>query len=141
MKKREKTRLSDVHRHPPRPCAQRQDHRRGRDHHRSIRLCTKCRPPSSRRVREQPEFFTLGRRGFQSSTRVGSVASLGNQEEVEYYRNDSLKYCRHKEKREKKVLRFAAGGRPYIDFWRPGLGRTVQGAFGWVLLGLVGSEG
>ncbi|KAF6809645.1 hypothetical protein CSOJ01_06817 [Colletotrichum sojae] len=106
----------------------------------SIQLYTKCRPPSSRRVREQPEFFTLGRRGFQSSTRVGSVASLGNQEEVEYYRNDSLKYCRHKEKREKKILRLAAGGRPYIDFWRPGFGRTVQGAFGWGLLGLVGSE-
>ncbi|KAI4867174.1 hypothetical protein F4820DRAFT_414611 [Hypoxylon rubiginosum] len=37
--------------------------------------------------------ITLGRRGYRSSTRVGSVASLGNTEWDEYYRNDSLKYC------------------------------------------------
>ncbi|KAK1989043.1 hypothetical protein LZ30DRAFT_352977 [Colletotrichum cereale] len=46
-------------------------------------------PPSRRKVRGQPEFFTLGCRGYHSSTRVGSVAPLGNQERVEYYRNDS----------------------------------------------------
>ena len=34
-------------------------------------------------------FFTLRRWGIDSSTRVGSVASLGNQEEVDNYRNDS----------------------------------------------------
>ncbi|OHF00229.1 hypothetical protein CORC01_04418 [Colletotrichum orchidophilum] len=37
-------------------------------------------PPSLRRVREQPEFITLRNRGYPSSTRVGSVAPLGNQE-------------------------------------------------------------
>ncbi|KAK1472469.1 hypothetical protein CCUS01_05853, partial [Colletotrichum cuscutae] len=37
-------------------------------------------PLSLRKVRGQPEFFTLGCRGYQSSTRVGSVAPLGNQE-------------------------------------------------------------
>ncbi|KAK1977167.1 hypothetical protein LZ30DRAFT_555237, partial [Colletotrichum cereale] len=47
-------------------------------------------------------FFTLGCRGYESSTRVGSVAPLGNQERVEYYRNDSLKYCRHEEKRRRE---------------------------------------
>ncbi|OHE97051.1 hypothetical protein CORC01_07660 [Colletotrichum orchidophilum] len=46
----------------------------------SIQQKTSLKPPSLRRVREQPEFFTLGCRGYQSSTRVGSVAPLGNQE-------------------------------------------------------------
>ncbi|KAK1982523.1 hypothetical protein LZ30DRAFT_42737 [Colletotrichum cereale] len=45
---------------------------------------------------------------MESSTRVGSVAPLGNQERVEYYRNDSLKYCRHEE--EKKERRKSRGG-------------------------------
>ncbi|KAF6803817.1 hypothetical protein CSOJ01_10655 [Colletotrichum sojae] len=92
MKKNKKVnRLSDVHRHPPRPRARGQDRRRGRDHHCSLySKGASPRPPSLRTDREQPEkFFTLGRRGYQSSTRVGSVASSGNQEEVEYYRNDS----------------------------------------------------
>ena len=35
------------------------------------------------------ESFTHGRRKIDSSTRVGSVASLGNQDGVDYYRNDS----------------------------------------------------
>lgn len=35
--------------------------------------------------------FTLGQRGFGSSSRVGSVALLENTEVDEYYRNDSLK--------------------------------------------------
>ncbi|KAL0934298.1 uncharacterized protein CTRU02_211097 [Colletotrichum truncatum] len=55
----------------------------------SIQILQMEYPPSLRRGREQPEFFTLGRRGYNSSTRVGSVAPLGNQERVEYYRNDS----------------------------------------------------
>lgn len=42
---------------------------------------------------------------MHSSTRVGSVALLGNQEKVEYYRNDSLKYCRHEEEKKKKSLK------------------------------------
>ncbi|KAK1997911.1 hypothetical protein LX36DRAFT_533087, partial [Colletotrichum falcatum] len=58
--------------------------------------------PLAREARATREYFTLGCRGYQSSTRVGSVAPLGNQEEVEYYRNDSLKYCRHEEKRRRE---------------------------------------
>ncbi|KAI0541748.1 hypothetical protein GGR58DRAFT_414274 [Xylaria digitata] len=42
--------------------------------------------------------FTLGRRGFHSSTRVGSVAFLENTEWDEYYRNDSLKSVAGKER-------------------------------------------
>ncbi|KAK4460797.1 hypothetical protein QBC42DRAFT_331511, partial [Cladorrhinum samala] len=47
-------------------------------------------------------FLTVGCRGYCSSTRVGSVAPLGNTKEDKYYRNDSLKYCRHEEKKEEK---------------------------------------
>ena len=54
--------------------------------------------------------LTVGCRGYCSSTRVGSVAPLGNTKEDEYYRNDSLKYCRHEEKKEKKI-EMKGGGR------------------------------
>ena len=50
------------------------------------------RPPSLQTVREpkaQEPTFTLGCRGFPSSTRVGSVALLGNQDGDKYYRKDS----------------------------------------------------
>ncbi|KAK4179597.1 hypothetical protein QBC36DRAFT_157480, partial [Triangularia setosa] len=43
----------------------------------------------------------VGVEDIASSTRVGSVAPLGNTKEDDYYRNDSLKYCRHKEKKRK----------------------------------------
>ncbi|KAK0369908.1 hypothetical protein CMEL01_08124 [Colletotrichum melonis] len=39
----------------------------------------KARPPCGGFENNQ-EFITLGYRGYQSSTRVGSVAPLGNQE-------------------------------------------------------------
>ncbi|KAJ0138009.1 Multidrug resistance protein CDR1 [Fusarium oxysporum f. sp. albedinis] len=64
----------------------------------------KARPQSGSRssnttISIQPP---AGVEDMHSSTRVGSVALLGNQEKVEYYRNDSLKYCRHEEEKKKK---------------------------------------
>ncbi|KAK4101782.1 hypothetical protein N658DRAFT_424671, partial [Parathielavia hyrcaniae] len=45
--------------------------------------------------------LTVGYRGYRSSTRVGSVAPLGNTNGDNYYRNDSLKYCRHEKEKRK----------------------------------------
>ncbi|KAH7353929.1 hypothetical protein B0T11DRAFT_357268 [Plectosphaerella cucumerina] len=114
MKK--EARLSDVHQHPPRPRAQRQDRDRGRDHQRpSIqRTAARAAPPPLRAVRGPPRVFTLGCRGCRSSTRVRSVALLENPEWVEYYRNDSLKYCRHEEKKKKKKPKRAGAGCAFI---------------------------
>jgi hypothetical protein len=44
----------------------------------------------------------MGIEDFHSSTRVGSVAPLGNTREDKYYRNDSLKYCRLKKEKKKR---------------------------------------
>jgi hypothetical protein len=67
---------------------------------------------------------------MHSSTRVGSVALLGNQEKVEYYRNDSLKYCRHEEEKKKKP-KGREGRRAFIErLWgagSPGLHRLKVG--------------
>ncbi|KAF0322294.1 hypothetical protein GQ607_010375 [Colletotrichum asianum] len=78
--KEKKACQASIDTHPAR-APQGQDRRRGRDHHRSLySLRANRRPPSLRTGREQPEFFTLGCRGYHSSTRVGSVAPVGNQE-------------------------------------------------------------
>ncbi|ROT42383.1 hypothetical protein SODALDRAFT_326546 [Sodiomyces alkalinus F11] len=63
--------------------------RQGRDHQPPSIQHSRAMPPPLQAVREQPENFTLGCRGYLSSTRVGSVALLENPEWVEYYRNDS----------------------------------------------------
>ncbi|KAL0475739.1 hypothetical protein QR685DRAFT_602908, partial [Neurospora intermedia] len=82
---------SDFHRNPPRPSARRQTLRsRGTDHRHSLYnpLNTNrhlCRQSESRIKRD----LTVGKRGYSSSTRVGSVAPLGNTKEDKYYRNDS----------------------------------------------------
>jgi len=36
------------------------------------------------------------------------VAPLGNTKEDDYYRNDSMKYCRHEEKKREEVERAGA---------------------------------
>ncbi|KAL0934418.1 uncharacterized protein CTRU02_211217 [Colletotrichum truncatum] len=50
--------LSDVHRHPPRPRARRQDRKRGRDHHRSLYS----------QSRGKAAFFAEGTRATKSSS-------------------------------------------------------------------------
>ncbi|KAL2194230.1 hypothetical protein P885DRAFT_43360 [Corynascus similis CBS 632.67] len=59
--------------------------------------------------------LTVGNRGYRSSTRVGSVAPLGNTKEDNYYRNDSLKYCRHEEKKKKRKFKSWHHQRPFIS--------------------------
>ncbi|KAK4199572.1 hypothetical protein QBC40DRAFT_150699, partial [Triangularia verruculosa] len=66
-----------------------------------------CRQVESKRL------LTVGHRGYRSSTRVGSVAPLGNTKEDDYYRNDSLKYCRHEEEKKKNTEILAAKSRIY----------------------------
>ncbi|KAF5616138.1 methyltransferase [Fusarium tjaetaba] len=59
-KRREKTRLSDVHQHPPRPRARRQDRNQGRDHQIQPSLYShppeQARPPSLRTDREDQRY-------------------------------------------------------------------------------------
>ncbi|KAI1803844.1 hypothetical protein F4811DRAFT_523268 [Daldinia bambusicola] len=89
----EKISLSDVHHRPPRPRARRQD--RDKSGLRSLPLSIQHPPTRGRHPCGQGEskeqggakasvlpykIFTLGRRGYHSSTRVGSVAPLGNTE-------------------------------------------------------------
>ncbi|KAK4653432.1 hypothetical protein QC762_0083530 [Podospora pseudocomata] len=75
---------------------------------------------------------------------VGSVAPLGNTKEDDYYRNDSLKYCRHeqkkkKKKKKKKIGILAEKSRIYIGQWWPvrrcihshGPGEVLGGATNW----------
>ncbi len=52
------------------------------------------RPPPLQADREKilRVLLTVGSRGYRSSTRVGSVAPLGNTKEDDCYRNDSMKY-------------------------------------------------
>ncbi|KAK4136038.1 hypothetical protein BT67DRAFT_346494, partial [Trichocladium antarcticum] len=88
---------------------------RGTDHRHSLysrsprasdrRLC--------RQIESQMRDLTVGCRGYGSSTRVGSVAPLGNTKEDNDFRNDSLKYCRHEEKKKKKIER--EGGAPRLS--------------------------
>ena len=54
--------------------------------------------------RKSLSLLTVGCRGYQSSTWVGSVAPLGNTKEDEYYRNDSMKYCRIQKKIRKNII-------------------------------------
>ncbi|KAK4159702.1 hypothetical protein QBC43DRAFT_271863 [Cladorrhinum sp. PSN259] len=101
MKKRKKGR-SDFHRYPPRPSCTRQDLMSGyRSSPLSIQYAQRAYRHLFRQVESKKRLLTVGCRGYCSSTRVGSVAPLGNTKEDKYYRNDSLKYCRHEEKKEK----------------------------------------
>ncbi|KAL2195628.1 hypothetical protein P885DRAFT_14612, partial [Corynascus similis CBS 632.67] len=87
---------------PERPKARPQESR-GTDHRHSL-YSRGTRPATATfagRARVKKD-LTVGCRGYRSSTRVGSVAPLGNTKEDNYYRNDSLKYCRHEEKKEKE---------------------------------------
>jgi hypothetical protein len=97
---------SDFHRHPPRLSARRQDLKIGVQIIAALYTAEAQgqRPPPLQADREHV-VLTVGRRGYCSSTRVGSVAPLGNTKEDEYYRNDSMKYCRHEEKRRKEEER------------------------------------
>ncbi|KAL2179632.1 uncharacterized protein P884DRAFT_172958, partial [Thermothelomyces heterothallicus CBS 202.75] len=94
-------------RHPPRPSARRQDleKSRGTDHRHSLYTAVAQRANNRhlcRQVESKKQSLTVGCRGYRSSTRVGSVAPLGNTKEDNYYRNDSLKYCRLEKKRRKE---------------------------------------
>ena len=44
------------------------------------------------------------------------MAPLGNTKEDDYYRNDSMKYCRHEEKKRKEEERVRSG-EEYIGVW------------------------
>ncbi|KAL2184756.1 hypothetical protein L209DRAFT_399676 [Thermothelomyces heterothallicus CBS 203.75] len=85
---------------PERPKARPQGSR-GTDHRHSL-YSHSARPATATFAgRSRIKNLTVGCRGYRSSTRVGSVAPLGNTKEDNYYRNDSLKYCRHEKKKEK----------------------------------------
>ena len=128
MKKRGKrTRLSDVHQHPPCPRATKANNRQGRDHQETT-LYTAAAQGNRRHPCGQSErtrkYSLLGAEDMQSSTRVDSMALLGTKARDEYYRNDSpvetrwlaaaekperpslgvhiLKYCRREEEKKKK---------------------------------------
>lgn len=75
--------LSDVHQRPP--TSDRANANRRPDGVEIINTARAGAQHTTFRV-----IFTLGHRGFQSSARLGSVASVGNQEKDVYYRNDSL---------------------------------------------------
>ncbi|KAK4640059.1 hypothetical protein QC761_0088010 [Podospora bellae-mahoneyi] len=111
--KKEKDGRSDFHRHPPRSSARRQDLEKSgyRSSPLSIQPQHKGQRPAGRELKR---LLTVGRRGYRSSTRVGSVAPLGNTKEDDYYRNDSLKYCRHEEKKKKKHRN---GGRRALNLY------------------------
>ena len=133
---------SDFHRFPPRRSARRQDlWKRGTDHRYSL-----YSPRSESRTatfagRARAWLLTVGSRGYRSSTRVGYVASLGSKEEDNYFRSDSMKYCRHEEKKEKR--RGKGGGRAVVIYFWGLLGRGVWrgGAAQKLLRGLVGQAG
>ena len=95
---------SDFHRYPPRQSARRQDLKwQGTDHRPlSIQPRREATTATFAGRSRAKGFLTVGCRGFRSSTRVGSVAPLGNTKEDDYYRNDSMKYCRHEEKKRKR---------------------------------------
>ncbi|CAP67526.1 uncharacterized protein PODANS_6_11800 [Podospora anserina S mat+] len=89
---------------------------RGTDHRHSLysRSTKASDRHLCRQVESKKRLLTVGRRGYRSSTRVGSVAPLGNTKEDDYYRNDSLKYCRHEEKKKKKNRN---GGRRALNLY------------------------
>ncbi|KAK4664708.1 uncharacterized protein QC763_0073520 [Podospora pseudopauciseta] len=92
--------------------------RRGID--RSSSLSVPNPSTSARQKNSESKRASLCRfRGYRSSTRVGSVAPLGNTEEDDYYRNDSLKYCRHEKKKEKETGIPAEKSRIYTGQWCP----------------------
>ncbi|KAK4199483.1 hypothetical protein QBC40DRAFT_176246, partial [Triangularia verruculosa] len=94
--------------HPPQPSAQGQVLEDGVQI-----IATFCSKSQDRKEKAKVKKASLCRcRGYASSTRVGSVAPLGNTEEDKYYRNDSLKYCRHEEKKRKG--KEMTGGEPII---------------------------
>ncbi|KAK4660164.1 LOW QUALITY PROTEIN: hypothetical protein QC762_0016160 [Podospora pseudocomata] len=110
-RKRDKSR-SDFHRYPPRLSAQRQDLKKSG--YRSSPLSVQLQRKATAATQiESKRLLTVGHRGYRSSTRVGSVAPLGNTKEDDYYRNDSLKYCRHEEKKKKKTEILADRSRIY----------------------------
>jgi hypothetical protein len=81
--------LSDIHQYPPYMCALGQTTLQGRDHQSTLYSEAETNAAIFADRAGATKSFTLGYRGYVSSTRVGSVALLGNQEGVEYYRNDS----------------------------------------------------
>ncbi|CAP67784.1 uncharacterized protein PODANS_1_16680, partial [Podospora anserina S mat+] len=96
-----------------RPKARPQENQ-GTDHRHSLySRSTKASDRHLCRQIESKRLLTVGHRGYRSSTRVGSVAPLGNTKEDDYYRNDSLKYCRHEEKKKKKIEILADRSRIY----------------------------
>ncbi|KAK0668397.1 hypothetical protein QBC41DRAFT_208104, partial [Cercophora samala] len=76
-------------------------------------FCSKSQHKCQAGNRESKKASLCRCRGYRSSTRVGSVAPLGNTKEDDYYRNDSLKYCRHEEKKKKKIEILAPKARLY----------------------------
>ncbi|KAK0626323.1 hypothetical protein B0T14DRAFT_577704, partial [Immersiella caudata] len=128
---------SDFHRLPPRQSARKQDlnsrvqiiahslYSRGLANGRHL-----CRQSESKRV------LTVGCRGYGSSTRVDSVAPLGNTKVDDYYRKDSMKYCRHEEEK-RNGTRWRGGGRLYIwQTWSVHRCEFCCGAFGWWVLAM-----
>ncbi|CAP65117.1 uncharacterized protein PODANS_5_6990 [Podospora anserina S mat+] len=108
--------------HPAHPSAQRQVLERRRID-RSSPLSVPNPSTSARQKNSESKRASLCRcRGYRSSTRVGSVAPLGNTKEDDYYRNDSLKYCRHEQKKnqkKKKIGILAEKSRIYTGQWWP----------------------
>jgi hypothetical protein len=83
-------------------------------------LCTAAARGHDRHLCRQVESkmdLTVGCRGYGSSTRVGSVAPLGNTKEDDYYRNDSMKYCRHEEKKRKRRRKVGCEARFKYSSW------------------------
>ncbi|KAK4149721.1 hypothetical protein C8A00DRAFT_18633 [Chaetomidium leptoderma] len=118
QRKQKKAGQTSINTHPARAPKGKTSRSRGTDHRHSL-YSRSPEGASDRRLCRQSESkkwdLTVGCRGYRSSTRVGSVAPLGNTKEDNYYRNDSLKYCRHEEKREKKVEK--VGARKVLNSW------------------------
>ncbi|KAK1828324.1 hypothetical protein QBC39DRAFT_313403 [Podospora conica] len=82
---------SDFHRHPPRQSAQRQDLAAGFRSSHTLYTAPLARDRHLCRQGESKSANCWASRGYESSTRVGSVAPLRNTKEDDYYRNDSMK--------------------------------------------------
>jgi len=106
---------SDFHRFPPRRSARRQDlWKRGTDHRHSLYSPRNESRTATFAGRARVWLLTVGSRGYRSSTRVGYVASLGSKEEDNYFRSDSMKYCRHEEKKKKRKPKSWRAARGFI---------------------------
>ena len=103
MKKRENRRRSDIRRYPPRSSARRQDLEIGVPIIATLYTVRSKLQTATFAGRARAKCITVGRRGDKSSTRVGSAALLRDREKDNYFRNDSMKYCRHEEKKEKET--------------------------------------